>query len=414
MITFTDRRSVGGCLGDRRRRRDAALDRDVDALDAQPVEQPRPVADDQRAGSVRTRHRVETAFRNHLRAIGDGLAAADVPPDRARRLVSTKDLMHIERRVYVVESERVADHHAAVAHVIDETTAIRPQIHRIAEGVHDRAARARDRLGQFDQLLDGNRVALRTSPGKALRLHETIRENACAAFGEHGHLRSNLLAREMVRLGSSVRREPLLARARPDDDAVPLNQLGHRITGVDLRPETLGDRGEVASHLGERADGKAVRLHHRRHPRDGHRGLGAEDEPETLAIDVRLDGQLRDLLLRQQFAEASGIHDRAGEDVTTDGASLVDDDDTTGKAAPLERNGSGETGRARAHDQNVRLDHFRISLMSAGMISVASPTMPRSATPKIGALGSVLTAMTRSAPRMPSRCWMAPEMPKAR
>ena len=54
------------------------------------------------------------------------------------------------------------------------------------------------------------------------------------------------------------------------------------------------------------------------------------------------------------------------------------------------------------------------AFMRAGSTSKRSPTTPRSATPKIGALGSEFTATTTSAPRMPSRCCIAPEMPKQR
>ena len=50
---------------------------------------------------------------------------------------------------------------------------------------------------------------------------------------------------------------------------------------------------------------------------------------------------------------------------------------------------------------------------SAGTTSNRSPTMPKSATSKIGASGSLLIATITCDPFIPTRCWMAPEMPSA-
>jgi hypothetical protein len=61
-----------------------------------------------------------------------------------------------------------------------------------------------------------------------------------------------------------------------------------------------------------------------------------------------------------------------------------------------------------------------ISILAARSFSVnfgtiynALPTIPKCATSKIGADGSLLMAMIRSDVCMPTRCWMAPEMPQA-
>ncbi len=51
--------------------------------------------------------------------------------------------------------------------------------------------------------------------------------------------------------------------------------------------------------------------------------------------------------------------------------------------------------------------------MSAGRTLCTSPTMPRSATEKIGASWSLFTATMFFDPFMPTRCWVAPEMPHA-
>ncbi len=51
--------------------------------------------------------------------------------------------------------------------------------------------------------------------------------------------------------------------------------------------------------------------------------------------------------------------------------------------------------------------------MSFGTTLCTSPTMPRSAMPKIGASPSLLTQMMLSEPFMPTMCCVAPEMPSA-
>ena len=50
----------------------------------------------------------------------------------------------------------------------------------------------------------------------------------------------------------------------------------------------------------------------------------------------------------------------------------------------------------------------------AGRTLCTSPTMPRSATPKIGASWSLLMATMFFEPFMPTMCCVAPEMPQAR
>ena len=52
-------------------------------------------------------------------------------------------------------------------------------------------------------------------------------------------------------------------------------------------------------------------------------------------------------------------------------------------------------------------------LDDAGRTLCTSPTMPRSATEKIGASASLLMAMMFFEPFMPTMCWVAPEMPAA-
>ena len=54
-----------------------------------------------------------------------------------------------------------------------------------------------------------------------------------------------------------------------------------------------------------------------------------------------------------------------------------------------------------------------ILFTSSGMTWKRSPTIPKCAMSKMGALGSELIATMMSEPFMPAWCWMAPEMPQA-
>ena len=71
--------------------------------------------------------------------------------------------------------------------------------------------------------------------------------------------------------------------------------------------------------------------------------------------------------------------------------------------------------RTFARDSDRRSDQPRAwrAARSCGSTLCTSPTMPRSAMPKIGASLSLLIAMMFFEPFMPTMCWVAPEMPAA-
>lgn len=57
---------------------------------------------------------------------------------------------------------------------------------------------------------------------------------------------------------------------------------------------------------------------------------------------------------------------------------------------------------------------FLSSSTMRGTTLETSPTIPRSATSKMGASGFLLIAMINSDSSIPARCWIAPEIPQAR
>ena len=75
----------------------------------------------------------------------------------------------------------------------------------------------------------------------------------------------------------------------------------------------------------------------------------------------------------------------------------------------------GEPGRAAPDNQDIDIEGFPLqtsllydsvsrAAISAGTTSNRSPTMPKSATSKIGASASLLTATIVRAPFIPTRC----------
>ena len=137
-----------------------------------------------------------------------------------------------------------------------------------------------------------------------------------------------------------------------------------------------------------RAEGRAGRVRNVRH---GHR-------PAVVAVPAgpELRGRRRDQRRRRQPALAPLPHEEA-------------------RAAHPHRISVGfwylevpETDRERWIGQRDWMAWIR-----AGSTLCTSPTMPRSATPKIGASLSLLIAMMFLAPFMPTMCWVAPEMPTA-
>ena len=86
-----------------------------------------------------------------------------------------------------------------------------------------------------------------------------------------------------------------------------------------------------------------------------------------------------------------------------------------GRAERTEPARTVPVGTVRAGRDVRGADYLRavICSVAAGTTVFRSPTTPKSASSKIGASGSLLTATIVFEVCMPARCWMAPEMPTA-
>src|SRR5580765_7921585 len=175
---------------------------------------------------------------------------------------------------------------------------------------------------------------------------------------------------------------------------------------------------------------------------------------DRLGAHLAVERHVGDLdAIAEERPQRARVHDRAGKQVRPDLLALLEHRDRH-LAQPFgERRLLGEqladadrareTGRPRSDDEHADLDALvrriarlgddfapgkrrRIlrglnahdlrcftSSVSCGTISCRSPTTPRSANSKIGALPSLLIATIVPELCMPTLCWIAPEMPTA-
>ena len=140
-------------------------------------------------------------------------------------------------------------------------------------------------------------------------------------------------------------------------------------------------------------------------PRRAGAGLAsAEAAPDSDPVAADLRGRPCRGAGAGVAAEAASVG--AGLGGEPDGAAAVGGGVTDGlRGRPCLRFGGSATG-----GQAFRA---RIASVSWGTIVNWSPTTPKSAMSKIGASGSLLIATMVLAVCMPTRCWVAPEMPIA-
>ena len=120
-------------------RHHAGLHRGVAALDLRHVEKPGGVADQRAAGKIEPRDRLEAAFVERPRAIGDAPPALEKRPDRRVRLEALELLERVQERVPVVEPDDEPDRHLVVFQVVEKRAAIGVAVERPADRVHDEA-----------------------------------------------------------------------------------------------------------------------------------------------------------------------------------------------------------------------------------------------------------------------------------
>ena len=269
-----------------------------------------------------------------------------------------------------------------------------------------------------------------------------------------------------VRSGSPSLPRPLSPERTPSDASVDDDQLRRRGLGQHVGAGVLGAALLVAGERGDRDHLGAV-VAKRRRRRDPQLGPRARQQVDRFLGDLPEREPLGAPLLAAQLGKQ--LRQRRGRITAPDrlcpphALGLLDHRDRhlAEALARLRILGqqreqpvrAGEPGGAAADDRDADLDPLVLSVelapdqlapssrsaadkrpdstraargrpqpsrracsaaVSFGRILLRSPTIPRSANSKIGALASLLIATMFSEDCMPTLCWIAPEMPAAR
>ncbi len=231
---------AGEAPGERLGRDHARLHRRVAALDLGDVQEARGAADQQAAGEIQARDRLEAAFVQGARAIGDAPPAGERLADRGMGLEALKLLERVEIRVLVVEPDDEADRDLAVLEVIEERAAIGRAVERPADRVHDEPglmARGID----LPQLLEAETIGLRPAVAAQVEARdEKLGERAAAALGEQRLLGAQLDAGLEIGGRVAVLADAVRAGRDAGDALALVENFGAGETGIDLDAQRLG------------------------------------------------------------------------------------------------------------------------------------------------------------------------------
>ena len=152
-----------------------------------------------------------------------------------------------------------------------------------------------------------------------------------------------------------------------------------------------------------------VGIDHRQHRLDD-RGQQHQEPPEDERVHQARHRLLEQLALAEHVRELAG---GAGRGVVGATAGPGSADQTRPLPAPSEEQHERRRQDGREREGAQEPARRRISCVRAGTTAVRSPTTARSASCMIGASASLLIAMMRAAPFMPTMCCSAPLIPTA-
>ena len=328
------------------------------ALDLRHVEEPGGVPHQQPAGEREPRDRLDPAFADRARAVGDPPPALEHGTDLRMGLEALELLEGAQVGVGVVEADHEPDRDLVVFEVVEERAAVGRAVERPSERVHDQPLLVPGRI-DLPQLLDADAVGLRVHAGaQAEALEQPLGQMAAAALGEDGHPRVQLDPRLEARLRLPVAPDAHVPGRHPLDRAVlAVEHLGGGKAGEDRHVERLCLLAEPAAQVPQADDVVAGVVHLGRGRQPYRAAPGQEEEP----ILPRGGMQRRPALLpvREQLVERARLQHRAGEDVGADLGPFLDDADGEVRS-PLgaelpQPDGSGEPRRPRPDDDDVEL-----------------------------------------------------------
>ena len=362
--------------------------------------------------------------------------------------------VRVEHRIAIVEAAHEPDRHESVGHGVDEPAAEFVPAKRVPHRVDHRTRR--DAVGRhLPEFLDANRVQLRRPPGiEREPAHECLREIAANAVGQDRHLRTDVDPGLEGGLLLAVLPDPAVARSHPGDTIAVIENLGRRKAGEDVNALSFDQPAKPFDEPVERNDVVAVILERRRS--DWKLDLArAGEKVDVIVMDFSREWGAALLEVRHELPERRRIEDRARQHVGPDLARLLQHRNRERFAAALllqlrQPERSRHPRRTAADDEDVYVEGIAThqprssvqlpsyqspvlqldncsnwklvtgdggylfnSATIAGTISNRSPVMPKSAISKIGASGSLLIATIVREPFIPTRCWMAPEIPSA-
>ena len=205
---------------DRLRRGDPGLHRGMRALDLRHVEEPRGVPHQQPAREREPRDRLDAAFADRARAVGDPPPALEHGADLRMGLEALELLEGAQVRVGVVEPDHEPHRDLVVFEVVEERAAVGRAVERPPQGVHDQPRLVPGRV-DLPQLLDADAVGLRIdSIAQVEALEQSLRQVSSAAFGEDGDPRVQLHPRLEACLRLPVAPHPHVPGRDPLDRAV--------------------------------------------------------------------------------------------------------------------------------------------------------------------------------------------------
>lgn len=339
----------------------AGLDRGVAALDPRGIEVAGLAADQRAAREHGPGQRQDAAGGDGTRAIGDALAALQVPADRRMGLEALELLERTQPRVAVVQPDDEADGDLAAFGVVQERAAVGVAVQRPAGGMHHQPRLVPGRV-DLPQLLDADAVGLRVlALIQLVAFDQLAAEVAARALGEDGVLGVQLHAALEIRARGAILVDAHVAGGHAHHRAVVVVQhLGGGEAREDRHLQRLGLLRQPAGHFAE-ADDEVALVVEAAGQQDirGAPGAGFAQEQEFVAGDGLLQWRAALGPVREQFAERAWVHDRAGQDVRTRLGAFLQH--AHRQLLPLlhgqlaQADGGGQPGRAGADDHHVEL-----------------------------------------------------------
>ena len=331
------------------------------ALDLRHVQEARLAAHKTAAREGQFRDRLEPAFVQGPRAIGNAFAAFQHLLHRRVMFEALEFHIGEEMRVFVVEADHEADRNLIAFQMIHEGPTIGLRIHRPAGRMHD-LARLRLRGIDFPQFLDPDAVGLDLGVLAQVEfLHQQLAQMTAAALGEHGLLGMQFHTDLEHRTFAAVLQAAHIAGRDALHAAILVVQdLGGGEAGIDFHAHRLGLLAQPAAEVTQRDDVIAVIVHLRRRRQAEGPGFGQEQEMVLLGRSVERRALF--LPVRDQFVQRTRLQHRAGQDMRAHFRALFDDADGDFLAGflfqLLQADRGGQTGRARAHDHHIIFHAF--------------------------------------------------------